>query len=273
MSYGTAKRTSPRGDEFGTGVEEAVVATETANNACIGGAMIPLLSFGIPGSPPAAMLLGALMLHGISPGPMLRVDRPGFIFQVSAILLLASIAMWVIGMLLSKQVIKILKIPITLFMPVIGVLCVIGSYALGLNIFNLFLMVPVGLMSYFLIQNKYPIAPLVIGVILGNMFERKSAACPDGVKREFRSHLHPRPMGGFHPVSGDHLHGYRPDQADQAGSGETWIMDKNPVEGTEKFKQSIIPEIKTSSYLSGRSGRIADAQPERPFFPVPAWLY
>lgn len=171
VSYGTAKRTSPRGDEFGTGVEEAVIATETANNACIGGAMIPLLSLGIPGSPPAAMLLGALMLHGVSPGPMLRIDRPGFVFQVSAILLLASVVMWIIGILLSKQVIKILKIPITLFMPVIGVLCVIGSYALGLNIFNLYLMFPVGIMSYFLIKYKYPIAPLVIGVILGNMFD------------------------------------------------------------------------------------------------------
>ena len=171
VSYGTAKRTSPRGDEFGTGVEEAVIATETANNACIGGAMIPLLSLGIPGSPPAAMLLGAFMLHGVSPGPMLRVDRPDFVFRISAILLLASIVMWICGMLLSKQVIKILKIPITLFMPVIGVLCVIGSYALGLNTFNLYLMFPVGVMSYFLIEMNYPIAPLVIGVILGNMFD------------------------------------------------------------------------------------------------------
>ena len=171
VSYGTAKRTSPRGDEFGTGVEEAVVATETANNACIGGAMIPLLSLGIPGSPPAAMLLGALMLHGVSPGPMLSVDRPEFIFQVSAIMLLASVAMWVIGMVLAKQVIKILQIPITLFMPVIGVLCVIGSYALGLNIFNLYLMFIVGILAYFMVEYEYPIAPLVIGVILWNMFD------------------------------------------------------------------------------------------------------
>lgn len=171
VSYGTAKRTSPRGHEFGTGVEEAVVATETANNACIGGAMIPLLSLGIPGSPPAAMLLGALMLHGVSPGPMLSIDRPGFTFQVSAILLLASFAMWIIGIVLAKQVIKILEIPITLFMPIIGVLCVIGSYALGLNIFNLYLMFIVGILAFFMVEYKYPIAPLVIGVILGNMFD------------------------------------------------------------------------------------------------------
>ena len=75
-------------------MEEAIIATETANNACIGGAMIPLLSLGVPGSPPAAMLLGALLLHGYNPGPMLNIDHPGFYLQITAILLLASVCMW-----------------------------------------------------------------------------------------------------------------------------------------------------------------------------------
>jgi putative tricarboxylic transport membrane protein len=78
-------------------------------------------------------------------------------------------AMWVIGMLLAKQVVKVLRIPTQIFMPIIGVLCIIGSYALGMNIFNLYLMLPVGIISYFLIEMGYPIAPLVIGVILGPM--------------------------------------------------------------------------------------------------------
>ncbi|MBN2049237.1 MAG: tripartite tricarboxylate transporter permease [Spirochaetales bacterium] len=169
VSYGAAKRFSKDGDKFGTGVEEAVVATETANNACIGGAMIPLLSLGVPGSPPAAMLLGALLLHGFNPGPMLNIDHPGFYLQVTAILLLASFAMWICGIFLAKQVIKVLRIPTSLFMPVIGVLCIIGSYALGTDIFNLYLMLPVGIIAYFLTEMKYPIAPLVIGVILGGM--------------------------------------------------------------------------------------------------------
>jgi putative tricarboxylic transport membrane protein len=124
---------------------------------------------GIPGSPPAAMLLGALMLHGVTPGPMITFEHPTFIFEVAAILLLASMAMWVAGMLLAKQVVKVLRIPTQIFMPIIGVLCIIGSYSLGLNIFNLYLMLPVGIISYFLIQMGYPIAPLVIGVILGPM--------------------------------------------------------------------------------------------------------
>lgn len=169
VSYGTAKNTSKHPETFGKGELKAVLSTETANNACVGGAMIPLLNLGIPGSPPAAMLLGALMLHGVTPGPMITFEHPTFILEVAAILLLASFAMWIVGMLLAKQVVKVLRIPTQIFMPIIGMLCIIGSYSLGLNIFNLYLMVPVGIVCYFLTEMGYPIAPLVIGVILGPM--------------------------------------------------------------------------------------------------------
>ncbi len=169
VSYGAAKNTSKHPERFGKGEYMAVLSTETANNACVGGAMIPLLNLGIPGSPPAAMLLGALMLHGVTPGPMITFEHPNFIIEVAAILLLASMAMWVVGMLLARQVVKVLRIPPPLFMPIIGVLCIIGSYSLGINIFNLYLMLPVGIISYFLTEMGYPIAPLVIGVILGPM--------------------------------------------------------------------------------------------------------
>ncbi len=169
VSYGTAKKTSKHPENFGTGCEEGLVASEVANNACIGGAMIPLLSMGIPGSPPAAMLLGALMLHGVAPGPMLEIEQPGFTLKISAILLLASFAMWIVGILLAKQVVKLLRVPPALFMPVVAVLCLIGSYALGLKVFNLYLMIPMGILTYYLTGMGYPIPPLVIGVILGTM--------------------------------------------------------------------------------------------------------
>ena len=169
VSYGTAKKTSKFPEKYGTGFEEGIIASEVANNACIGGAMIPLLSMGIPGSPPAAMLLGALMLHGVAPGPMLEIESPGFTIGISAILLLASFAMWILGMLMAKQVVKLLKIPPALFMPVVAVLCLIGSYALGLKVFNLYLMIPMGILTYYLTNMGYPIPPLVIGVILGTM--------------------------------------------------------------------------------------------------------
>ena len=169
VSYGSAKKSSRTPEKFGNGSEEGIIASEVANNACIGGAMIPLLSMGIPGSPPAAMLLGAILLHGVAPGPMLEIERPGFIVEVSAILLLASFAMWIIGILMAKQVVKLLKVPSAMFMPIVAVLCLIGSYALGLKVFNLYLMIPMGIITYFLTRQGYPVPPLVIGVILGSM--------------------------------------------------------------------------------------------------------
>jgi putative tricarboxylic transport membrane protein len=169
VSYGVAKNTSSHPETFGKGEVSAVVSTECANNACIGGALIPLLTLGIPGSPPAAMLLGALMLHNVTPGAMIEFEQPGFIRGFTAILFLAAVAMWICGMVLAKQVVKVLLFPPALFLPVIGVLCVIGSYALGLQIVNLYLMVAVGIAAYFLTEMEYPIAPLVIGVILGPM--------------------------------------------------------------------------------------------------------
>ena len=139
------------------------------NNACIGGAIIPLLTLGVPGSPPAAMLLGALMIHNITPGPMISIEHPHFITEVTAILMLASFAMFISGILLAKQVVKVLRIPPPIFMPIVLALCVIGSYSLGTKVFNLYLMVPIGILAYFMQTMEYPIAPLVIGVILGPM--------------------------------------------------------------------------------------------------------
>jgi putative tricarboxylic transport membrane protein len=169
VSYGAAKKASKHPENFGKGAYEGVIACETGNNACIGGAIIPLLTLGVPGSPPAAMLLGALMIHNVTPGPMLSIEHPQFITQMTAILLLASFAMFICGLLLATQVVKVLRIPPPLFMPIVLVLCVIGSYALGTKVFNLYLMVPIGILAYFLQSMGYPIAPLVIGVILGPM--------------------------------------------------------------------------------------------------------
>ena len=169
VSYGAAKNASKHPERFGTGHDEGIVATETANNACIGGAIVPLLTLGIPGSPPAAMLLGALMLHNIAPGPMLSLEHPNFLLEVTAILFLAAAAMWIVGISLAKHVVKVLTLPPMLFMPIVGLLCIIGSYSLGLSIFNLYLMLPVGILAYVMNELGYPIAPLVIGVILGPM--------------------------------------------------------------------------------------------------------
>jgi putative tricarboxylic transport membrane protein len=134
------------------------------------------------------MLLGALMLHNVTPGPMIEFEHPGFIMSFTAILLLSAISMWISGMVLAKQVVKVLRIPPALFMPIIGVLCVIGSYSLGLQLVNLYLMVVVGIAAYFLTMMQYPIAPLVIGVILGPMADenlRRGLMVANGDVSEF----------------------------------------------------------------------------------------
>lgn len=183
VSYSAAKSASPDKDSFGKGNPSGLISAETANNACIGGALIPLLTLGIPGSAPAAMLLGALMLHGVNPGPTLTTERPDFLLEVTAIMVLATLAMFCNGMLLAKHVVKLLKVPTPIFMPIVAILCVLGSYALGLNMFNLYLMLPLGVMAYFLIELKFPISPLVIGLILGPMADenlRRALLVSDG---------------------------------------------------------------------------------------------
>lgn len=169
VSYGAAKSTSRHPERFGTGEPAGLISAETANNACIGGALIPLVTLGIPGSPPAVMLLGALMLHGLTPGPMLSISNPGFLAELAAVMVLASAAMCLNGLLLARQVVKVLRVPSPIFLPIVAVLSVLGSYALGLSVTNLYLMLGVGLGAYLLSAMRYPIAPLVIGVILGPM--------------------------------------------------------------------------------------------------------
>lgn len=169
VSYSAEKNAAEDKSKFGKGAESGLIATETANNACIGGALIPLLSLGIPGSAPAAMLLGALMLHGVTPGPGLTTEKPEFLISVISILILATIAMYINGIVLAKQVVKLLSVPVRLFMPLVAVLCVLGAFALGLNIFNLYIMLFVGIMAFIMQKLDYPVSPLVIGLILGPM--------------------------------------------------------------------------------------------------------
>ena len=171
MSYDASKRASKEPADYGKGSMEGVIAAETANNACIGGALIPLLTLGIPGSPPAMMLLGAIMLHGVIPGPRLAEENPAFIPQMAAILLWASLVMLVCGFLVSRISLYVLKIPVHILMPFVALFTVLGSYSFDYSLFNVWLMLGFGLLAYFMEENGYPIAPLVIGIILGPMAE------------------------------------------------------------------------------------------------------
>lgn len=168
VSYGVGKTVSKEGDQFGKGSVEGLLSSETANNACIGGALIPLLVLGIPGSPPAAALMGAFKINNIIPGP--TID-PAIILRVVAIMVLASLTMFIMGLFTARIFIKILAIPQVVFLPIVMVLTTIGSFSVGGGINDLYLMLGVGFVAYFMNLMKYPIAPLVIGVILGGLFD------------------------------------------------------------------------------------------------------
>ncbi|MEY1556710.1 tripartite tricarboxylate transporter permease [Yoonia sp. R2331] len=180
VSYGVGKSVSKEGHKFGKGSLEGLLSSETANNACIGGALIPLLVLGIPGSPPAAALMGAFKINNIIPGP--TID-PEIILRVVAIMVMASFTMFLMGLFTARIFIKILRIPQTVFLPIVMVLTTIGSFSVGGGINDLYLMLGVGLVAYFLNMMKYPIAPLVIGVILGGLFDetfRRTLFIADG---------------------------------------------------------------------------------------------
>ncbi|MEX1376432.1 MAG: tripartite tricarboxylate transporter permease [Eubacteriales bacterium] len=171
VSYDTARKTSKDKDKYGTGIYEGTIAPEVGNNAAIGGATIPLLTLGIPGSPPAAVLLGALMLHNIRPGPRIEIENPGFIAMMAALIFCAIIALWIVGMILAKPMTKVLKVPTKYLMPIIAILSVVGGYSLSMSSFDLIIIFIFGIVGYVFDKMKYSAAPIILGLILGNMFD------------------------------------------------------------------------------------------------------
>lgn len=183
VSYDMARRSSKEGAKFGTGVVEGLIAAETGNNACVAGAMIPVLSLAVPGSAPAAVLLAAMLIHGVRPGPLIMVEFPDFVFKVVAMVLLASSAMLVLGLSLVRLLVKVLTVPRTKLMPIIFTLCVVGSFAIQSRTFDIGVMVVFGLLGFYLREMEYPMAPLVLGIILGGILDqnlRRALVLSDG---------------------------------------------------------------------------------------------
>jgi len=171
VAYDFAKKASKEKEKYGKGSVEGLIAAETGNNAAVAGAIIPVLSLAVPGSAPAAVLLGAMLIHGIRPGPLLMIENPTFIYQVVSMILLATCAMFILGLLLIRVFVKILFIPRQKLMPVVFVLCVIGSYALSAKMFDILVMTVFGLIGYAMKEMDYPVAPLVLGIILGDLLD------------------------------------------------------------------------------------------------------
>jgi putative tricarboxylic transport membrane protein len=171
-SYAAAKRASREADQFGKGSVEGLMAAETGDNACVPGAIIPALSLAVPGSAPAAVLLAAMIIHGIRPGPLIMVENPGFVYGVVAMMLLATLAIFVYGIFLVRPLISVLKFPRTIIMPIVFVLCAIGSYAIAQRLFDVYVMLFFGLIGYALRRQGYPMAPLVLGIVLGDLLDK-----------------------------------------------------------------------------------------------------
>ncbi|MCK0209729.1 tripartite tricarboxylate transporter permease [Starkeya koreensis] len=168
-AYDATKRAAKDPETYGRGNMRGVVAPEVAANACIGGAIVPVLTLAVPGSPPAAMLLGAMWLHGLRPGPMLAIESPEVIPQIAAFLFWSAIAMAICGLAMARLSVLVLRLPPFIVLPMVAMISILGSYSLGLNVFNVYLMFGFGLLAFVLEEMEYPVAPLVIGLILGQM--------------------------------------------------------------------------------------------------------
>lgn len=172
VSYAAARRKSKERDLFGKGSVEGLMAAETGNSAAAPGALIPVLTLAIPGSAPAAVLLAAMVLHGVRPGPMIMIDTPAFIPQVVAMVFLASLAMLIFGLLITRPLIRVLAVPRERLMPIVLVLCVIGPYAITNRPFDIYVMLGFGVLGFGLRQMNYPMAPLVLGIVLGPILDK-----------------------------------------------------------------------------------------------------
>lgn len=171
LSYNTARQMSSEPEKFGTGYEEGVIASEAANNAVCGGAMIPMMTLGIPGDTVTAILLGGLVVHGIQPGPLLFTRSADLVGVIFVAYLISCIVMYFMEMGLMKMFIKMLKIPLNILLPVILVMCVVGTFTTNNRIFDVYVFFFIGILGYILVSNGFPLAPTVLGYILAKTIE------------------------------------------------------------------------------------------------------
>lgn len=172
VSYAAARRASRSPETFGQGNPEGLTAAETGNSAAVPGAIIPVLTLAIPGSAPAAVLLAAMVIHGVRPGPLIMIEFPTFVFEVAAMLLYASVAILVLGLLLTRPMLLVLRVPRHLLMPIIFVLCVVGAFAIASRVFDVWVMLFFGVVGFILREMHYPMAPLVLGIVLGDLLDK-----------------------------------------------------------------------------------------------------
>jgi len=173
MSYAISKRFSKEPQKFGTGHVEGIVESGAANNSALGGAWIPALVFGIPGDSITAIAIGVLYLKGMNPGPTLFVHNPQNIYAVFIVFILAQLLMLPLGWMAIKAAKQVLRIPAGLLMPLILLFCVVGSFAINNTLFGVVVMAVAGVLAFFMERWGFPVAPTILGVVLGTMLEEQ----------------------------------------------------------------------------------------------------
>ncbi len=172
VSYAVSKKFSKEPEKFGTGHLEGIVDSTSANNAALGGAWIPALVFGIPGDSITAIVIGVLYMKGMNPGPSVFLQTPELIYAVFIIFILANIVMFPLGWAAIKSAKQILRVPRNILLPVILIFCMVGSFAMTNSIYGVVLMVVMGVFGWVLEEHGIPIAPLILGLVLGEMLEQ-----------------------------------------------------------------------------------------------------
>jgi putative tricarboxylic transport membrane protein len=183
VSYAAARRASREKEKFGKGSLEGLISAETGNSAAVPGAIIPVLTLAVPGSAPAAVLLAAMFIHGVRPGPLIMIEFPTFVFEVVAMVLMASLAILLYGLVLTKPMLLVLRVPRERLMPIVFVLCTVGSFAIASRVFDIWVMLGFGVLGFCLREMKYPMAPLVLGIVLGPILDenlRRGLVLSDG---------------------------------------------------------------------------------------------
>ncbi len=171
MSYAVSKKFSKEPEKFGTGHVEGIIEAGASNNSALAGAWIPALVFGIPGDSITAIVIGVLYIKGLNPGPTIFINNPTAIYAIFMVFILANLIMLPLGIAAIKSAKQLLRAPREVLMPVILLFCIVGAFAINNSIFGVVLMLAFGVIAYFMEENGFPIAPAILGMVLGAMLE------------------------------------------------------------------------------------------------------
>lgn len=195
-SYAVARARSKEKDLYGKGSQEGLIAAETGNSAVVPGSLIPAITLAIPGSAASAVLIAALFIHGVRPGPMIMIEQPEIVYSIAVMLMLATVAILIFGLSLTPLFVAVLRVSNAYLMPIVFTLCVIGPYAISQRLFDVQVMVVFGIIGFLLRKMKYPMPPLVLGIILGTLLDkslRRGLILSDGDLTPFFT----RPISAF----------------------------------------------------------------------------